>query len=162
MAYDPSNRDARFLRVRLRNEMIPLLASEDPHIETHLSQLASDAHQAQEVVDAAARDLLETAATDPSSGQEGKGAFVATSSLKISALSSGHTAVIKAALVMWLEPLVGGLKRSQIEALLALIHRDTGHVLLADKFSVVPDGGRLTLIRDPARRTRSENAANAR
>ena len=39
-AEDPSNRDARFLRVRVRNELMPLLESLSPGIVEHLTALA--------------------------------------------------------------------------------------------------------------------------
>lgn len=39
---DPSNRDARFLRVRVRNELIPLLQSLSPGIIDHLTALADE------------------------------------------------------------------------------------------------------------------------
>ncbi len=39
-ASDPSNTDPRFLRVRVRNELLPLLAQLSPSIVTHLSALA--------------------------------------------------------------------------------------------------------------------------
>jgi len=37
---DPSNRDPRFLRTRVRQELIPLLVTMSPHIVTHLCALA--------------------------------------------------------------------------------------------------------------------------
>jgi tRNA(Ile)-lysidine synthase len=41
-ARDPSNRDARFLRVRVRNEVLPLLESLSPKIVEHLTALADE------------------------------------------------------------------------------------------------------------------------
>ena len=41
-ANDPSNRDSRFLRVRVRNELIPLMESLSPRIVEHLNGLADD------------------------------------------------------------------------------------------------------------------------
>ncbi|MCB9667010.1 MAG: tRNA lysidine(34) synthetase TilS [Myxococcales bacterium] len=40
---DPSNREQRFKRTRIRERILPLLAAEDPSIFAHLSQLADDA-----------------------------------------------------------------------------------------------------------------------
>lgn len=41
-ATDPSNTDPRFLRVRVRRELLPMLASLDPRIVEHLCALADD------------------------------------------------------------------------------------------------------------------------
>jgi tRNA(Ile)-lysidine synthase len=41
-ADDPSNRDLRFVRTRLRHEVLPLLATIDPRIVEHLNYLADD------------------------------------------------------------------------------------------------------------------------
>jgi tRNA(Ile)-lysidine synthase len=42
-AQDPSNADARFLRVRVRREVLPLLTELSPAIVTHLCSLADEA-----------------------------------------------------------------------------------------------------------------------
>jgi tRNA(Ile)-lysidine synthase len=39
---DPSNRDPRFLRVRIRHEVLPLLEELDPNVVGHLAALADD------------------------------------------------------------------------------------------------------------------------
>jgi tRNA(Ile)-lysidine synthase len=41
-AEDPSNRDPRFLRTRVRDELLPLLASMNPRIVEHLATLADE------------------------------------------------------------------------------------------------------------------------
>lgn len=48
---DPTNRDARYLRVRLRHEVLPKLVSEDPAVATHLAALADEACELAEYVD---------------------------------------------------------------------------------------------------------------
>lgn len=40
---DPSNADGRFERVRLRTDLLPRLATEDPQVARHLAQLADEA-----------------------------------------------------------------------------------------------------------------------
>jgi tRNA(Ile)-lysidine synthase len=42
-ALDPSNADPRFLRVRIRNEVLPVLERLSPRIVEHLCALADDA-----------------------------------------------------------------------------------------------------------------------
>jgi tRNA(Ile)-lysidine synthase len=44
-ASDPSNADPRYLRTRIRMEVLPLLASLDPAVTTHLCALADDLEQ---------------------------------------------------------------------------------------------------------------------
>jgi tRNA(Ile)-lysidine synthase len=45
-ALDPSNRDLRFLRVRVRTELLPRLARENPRLNQALAHLADDARDA--------------------------------------------------------------------------------------------------------------------
>jgi tRNA(Ile)-lysidine synthase len=47
-ATDPSNRDPRYLRVRIRNELIPLLLTMSPHIVEHLCALADQLLQVED------------------------------------------------------------------------------------------------------------------
>ena len=157
--FDPSNTDSSFLRVRLRNQIMPLLEAEDSQIESHLSQLAGDAQELRQVVDNLARALLDASASDRASAPPMPRTLAMA--LKLEPLRAAQAAIVKAALVMWLEPLVGGLKRVQIEALLGLVRRGKGQVALADKHSVQMHDGYLTVIHDPERRTRSENALHA-
>jgi tRNA(Ile)-lysidine synthase len=42
-AEDPSNRDSRFLRVRIRRELLPLLTALSPQMTAHLNALADEA-----------------------------------------------------------------------------------------------------------------------
>jgi tRNA(Ile)-lysidine synthase len=39
---DPSNEDTRFLRTRVRREVLPLLSTLDPNVVTHLCAIADD------------------------------------------------------------------------------------------------------------------------
>lgn len=43
LALDPSNDDTRFGRVRIRNQVLPVLLREDERLHTHLSELADEA-----------------------------------------------------------------------------------------------------------------------
>lgn len=69
---DPSNRDPRYLRTRLRHEALPLLRSLAPHIDQHLlelsEQLRADADCLEALADQALHRLL--AAAQPPSTQE--------------------------------------------------------------------------------------------
>jgi tRNA(Ile)-lysidine synthase len=49
-ARDPSNQDPRYLRVRVRNALLPALSAENPRIAEHLAQLADDAREAGELL----------------------------------------------------------------------------------------------------------------
>jgi len=65
---DPSNADRRFTRNRLRHELLPLLRDEyNPNVDAALARLASQASDAQHVVERQARRLLD-AATSPAAG----------------------------------------------------------------------------------------------
>lgn len=55
---DPSNDDARYERVRLRTDVLPVLTAEDPRAVQHLAQLADDARALRDWVRAAADALL--------------------------------------------------------------------------------------------------------
>lgn len=55
---DPSNRDMRFQRVRLREDLLPRLAAEDPSVARHLAELADEARDLAEQVEAALDERL--------------------------------------------------------------------------------------------------------
>jgi tRNA(Ile)-lysidine synthase len=54
---DPSNRDQRFLRVRVRTELMPVLTRLSPRIVEHLNALADDLVPARDAVTALEREL---------------------------------------------------------------------------------------------------------
>jgi tRNA(Ile)-lysidine synthase len=62
-AVDPSNRDARFLRARVRHELLPLLIDLSPRIVEHLCALADDLVAARGASDDAAFRLALPRAT---------------------------------------------------------------------------------------------------
>lgn len=52
---DPSNRDPRFLRTRVRHELLPVLERLSPHVVEHLCALADDGQKARTTESAMAR-----------------------------------------------------------------------------------------------------------
>ncbi|HEX5657073.1 MAG TPA: tRNA lysidine(34) synthetase TilS [Polyangiales bacterium] len=63
-ARDPSNRDERYLRVRVRHALLPALSAENPRIAEHLAQLADDAREAGELLAVRAESALARADGD--------------------------------------------------------------------------------------------------
>jgi tRNA(Ile)-lysidine synthase len=61
VAQDPSNQDARFLRVRIRNEYLPRLRRENPRLTHALAHLADDAREAADALSLQADALLSQA-----------------------------------------------------------------------------------------------------
>ena len=55
---DASNADTRFTRNRIRHELLPLLRTFNPDVVSALAHLAEHAHEAHEVITAAAAELL--------------------------------------------------------------------------------------------------------
>ncbi|HEY6880088.1 MAG TPA: tRNA lysidine(34) synthetase TilS [Polyangiales bacterium] len=58
VAHDPSNRDPRYLRVRVRDALLPALTRENPRLTQHLAQLADDAREAGSLLAAHAESAL--------------------------------------------------------------------------------------------------------
>jgi len=56
---DPSNRDPRFERVRLREELLPRLEAEDPRVVAHLAALSDEARALEALVNQLAAPHLE-------------------------------------------------------------------------------------------------------
>lgn len=63
-AEDPTNRDPRYLRTRLRHEILPLLRRERPDLDRHLYDLAAQLRQDAEYLEQAAAQELERLAPD--------------------------------------------------------------------------------------------------
>jgi tRNA(Ile)-lysidine synthase len=58
---DPMNQDHTYLRVRVREALLPLLRDENPQLDHALVRLGESARELRVMVDDAARDLLDTA-----------------------------------------------------------------------------------------------------
>jgi tRNA(Ile)-lysidine synthase len=109
IARDPSNADATFARVRVRQELLPWLEREDPQIVAHLSAIADDARATQAAMSALARPLLEAALQ---SSQQAEGMF------DLSSWRDQPSALQRVALRALLEPhLDAELGRAHIEQL---------------------------------------------
>jgi tRNA(Ile)-lysidine synthase len=138
---DPSNRDARFERARLRQRVIPALLEEDPSLITHLGQLADDAQDVRAALSARGRRLLATASLPDG--------------LDATVLSQAYRAERAAALRTWVHRSTGqGPGRAHMEALERLVRTNAAEeVWLAGGYVVTRVGPRLIL----TSRTTSQN-----
>lgn len=116
---DPMNDDRRFTRVRVRRELVPLLAQLNPQVEAALCRLAAAAAEERAVIDAAARALLRAAARP--------------GGLACAPLAAAPPAVAKRALATWLRAPDAGIATArsvtarQLELALGLCRgRDAG------------------------------------
>ncbi len=101
-AQDPSNEDERFLRVRIRRQLLPVLARENPQVAQLLAHLADDAREG-----AAALAVLADEVLDRARGAEG-----------LRALLEAKGPVRRRALRRWAEQAAGAtLRRHHIVAL---------------------------------------------
>lgn len=131
IAADPSNADGRFLRVRVRNGLLPALQREDPSIETHLAALADDVREMGHLLEGAAAALLAAAA-------DGEG-------LRIGALLAAPAAAARAALRRWVRERTGHDVGRAVQAQLAGLLRGRGEVWVAEGQVVVVSDGLLRL-----------------
>jgi tRNA(Ile)-lysidine synthase len=89
VAWDQSNFDQRFERVRIRTHLLPALAVEDRAVVRHLAALADDARACARLIDTLAIALLENARLD-------------SETLRISTLLQQTSVLRRAALRLWL------------------------------------------------------------
>jgi tRNA(Ile)-lysidine synthase len=112
--HDPMNDDPRFTRVRMRHEIMPLLAELNPQTEAALCRLAAAAAEERAVLDAAAMALVRTALVP------------GTDTLACAPLASAPAPVTKRALSIWLRGR-RDISARHLDGLVALCHgRDAG------------------------------------
>jgi len=94
IAWDQSNLDPRFERVRIRTHVLPALHTEDRALVRHLAELADDARDCARFLDQVAQTLLEQASLD-------------SETLKISVLQPQPSVLRRAVLRLWLARVLG-------------------------------------------------------
>jgi tRNA(Ile)-lysidine synthase len=143
---DPSNRDARFFRSRIRHALLPALEAEDSRVVEHLARLADDARATRRVVRREAKRLLRAAA-------RGEGA------LAVDLLRAAEPAIRRAALRAFLSSVTGkSPSRRHVEAVdHALSGR--GEVRIGAGLAARVEGGALLVGSPTSARTRSGESA---
>jgi len=127
-ASDRSNLDPRFERVRIRSHVLPVLEAEDRAVARHLAQLADDARDCMELVDALAEELLAAAMSD-------------AETLEISALVRQPATLRKAVLRRFVDRSAGvDIGRAELTQLDHVLCSDGGEVWLAAGYSVRASG----------------------
>jgi len=103
IARDPSNEDSAFTRVRVRQELLPLLLREDPQALSHLAALADDAREALALLEPTIRERVAMigASCEASSGREPGGMF------DLSCLRDEPRALRRLTIKAWLCELIG-------------------------------------------------------
>lgn len=139
IAEDPSNRDEKFERVRVRFELLPVLEGENHAVVEHLANLADDARLAAALIRRRAKRLL---GRSPTTGFD----------LRLDDIRRSDPAVRREALRLWLRRATGVVAgRSHLLQLeQALVGR--GEVWLPDGWVVRPSvDGMLRARRGPAK-----------
>jgi len=132
LAADPSNQNARFLRVRVRHGLLQALREEDPAIDSHLAALADDARQVRAHLDGCATALLSKAASDGG-----------TVSIHVLASADGPTR--RAALRAWAAGITGRDPGRSQQLELERLLRGRGEVMLGAGFVARVGDGRLRI-----------------
>lgn len=127
---DPSNRDLRFNRVRVRQRLLPRLAAEDPRVAHHLASLADDAREVRAMLEGFGRRALAEAQRS-------------AHRLDRHSLLRAPGPIRRAALLAWLSELGPTANRAQVEALDRALQQGRGHVLLKHGWAVSADGDTL-------------------
>lgn len=139
VASDPSNEDPRFLRVRIRRQLLPLLARENPRATQLLAHLADDAREGGEALSALADSLLSQARSG---------------SVDLDVLRGAKGPVRRRALRRWAEQATGAtLQRDHILALERMLAVG-GEVRLPGGVVAVPDASAGITFRAVSKRGR--------
>jgi tRNA(Ile)-lysidine synthase len=139
VASDPSNEDPRFLRVRIRRQLLPLLARENPRVVRLLANLADDARDGGAALSLLADSLLSQARSN------GPG---------LAALREAKGPVRRRALRRWAEQETGAaLQRDHILALERMLSVG-GEVRLPGGFVAALDGSAGITFRPVSKRGR--------
>ncbi len=120
-ARDPSNDDRRYLRVRVRNALLPALQVEDARLNEHLAAIADDARATRRVIRRRAAAMLRHARVG--------------SGLAIVALAGTDEPTRRATLARWARDATGrAVSRAHREALDRCVCDRRGEVWLAGDF----------------------------
>jgi tRNA(Ile)-lysidine synthase len=126
--HDPSNENPRFLRVRVRRRLLPLLGHENPRVSEALAALADDAAGAAEVL---------TAHAD---------AHIAACEGRVEALRGAGPYLRRLVLARWCEHLTGVRPTRRQLVQLAQLVDGPGEVRIAgDRCLLVDESGRLVV-----------------
>ncbi|MEM9190640.1 MAG: tRNA lysidine(34) synthetase TilS [Myxococcota bacterium] len=132
---DPSNRDRRFLRARVRHQHLPALLDEDPQLVAHLASLADDARGTRTFLVDEAQHLLDRAGAS-------------TGTLDLDVAMSAPPPVRREALRRFLHLATGNEpNRPQREAAERLMVQRRGTVRLSEGFLLGERQGKLHLER---------------
>jgi tRNA(Ile)-lysidine synthase len=135
IAWDESNRDARFERVRIRTHLVPALRTEDRALVRHLAELADEARDCSKLIEQLATALLERAEID-------------SETVKISVLRPEAAVLRRAALRVWLTRLLGDpVSRAELGLLDRALLGGRGEVWLSATHSVLALHGNLRVCR---------------
>ncbi len=145
---DPMNRDPRFTRNRVRHELMPLLARENPAVEAALCRLAAAAREQRDVLDFAASALLGAARRAPGL-------------LAVAALAAAPPAVAKRAISLAIDEVTVPTRRRQVGARHLAAVREMVARRGAGSWSLDLPGLRVTREYDTLRLERADAAADA-
>jgi len=134
---DPSNADPRFLRARIRADVLPALAALDPAVVAHLAALADDARADDAALRAAASALLRRAGGEVPA---------------VELLRAARPAVRRRALARWAgDAPAHPASRAHIDALDALVRTESGEVRMPGGRCARVVEGRLVAAYEPMR-----------
>lgn len=129
-ADDPSNLDPRYLRVRVRERVLPVLEAEDPRIWQHLSDLADDARANRDLIEELARAVQVRAQS--------------ADDLDAEVLRAAPRSVRRSLLARWAHARAGATPGRAVVVALEDLLRGRGEVLLSGGLRVILREGRLT------------------